>query len=565
MAIVLIAPSLCYASRFSKITGEVQVTDTDDSWGVCWVDYDSDGFPDLFVNNISSPNCLYHNDAGSAFVEVTGDPLVTDYQSGRSCSAASWGDVDNDGAPDVIIARFYEYQPPTNFFYLNNGDGTFTRVLDGELATDVALSMGVGWADYDRDGDLDLYVANHAETGPLGNYLYRQDDTGFASITTTSAVTDMTACNFAAWADVNNDNYPDIFKANAYFSPKNDRIYINDTLGGFARLDVGDAVSVEYDSHGGSFGDYDNDGDLDLFVTHVRFGYPSLSTNWLFNNDGGGVYSYVSAPPITSDGAYSYGSVWGDYDNDGYLDLVVANEGLNFLYRNQGDGTFERVLSEPVAQDDATSLAVAWADYDRDGDLDLFVANSNGEPNLMYRNNSTDNAFLSMYCVGTVSNRSAIGARVQLKATISGEPVWQTRELSSVSGRNGQSYIEAHFGLGDAALADSIVISWPSGIVQVLTEVWVNQLLTVEEPQPTCCGVYTGGYTGNTNCDDQGKLNLSDVTALITRVYLSPSTPLCCEENGDVNCDTKLNLSDITDLITRVYIDTDKELCSCSL
>ncbi len=196
--------------------------------------------------------------------------------------------------------------------------------------------------------------------------------------------------------------------------------------------------------------------------------------------NGDGTFTKVTEGRIVSDGGNSQSCAWGDYDNDGWLDLFVANAGGgNFLYRNNGDGSFSSVTGQAIADDQSTSAGCAWGDYDNDGFLDLVVAGVG--QNLLYRNNGNSNSWLKANCIGTVSNRSAIGAKVRLKATIGGRTFWQLREISGGSGYVSQNSLIAHFGLGDAKVIDTLRIEWPSGAVQELQNVAANQMLTITE------------------------------------------------------------------------------------
>jgi hypothetical protein len=192
------------------------------------------------------------------------------------------------------------------------------------------------------------------------------------------------------------------------------------------------------------------------------------------------------------------GCAWGDYDNDGWLDLFVANLGPldpisrvsiapedNFLYHNNGDGTFTKITSGSLVHDLGYSTGCAWADYDNDGFLDLFVSNGWGtksENNFLYRNNGNTNNWINVRLVGTVSNRSAIGAKVRVEATIAGSTLWQMREISGGSNYGSQNDMRANFGLGDATNVETLRIEWPSGTVQELHAVAAKQFLTIAEP-----------------------------------------------------------------------------------
>jgi len=467
--------------QFTRIYEGEHVNDGGGSWGASWVDYDKNNYLDLFVANVNIPatsrNFLYHNTGDSTFEKISDDIIVTDPHGWGG--GTTWGDYDNDGDEDAIVVH-WDFQ--NNLFYQNNGNGTFTKIIDGIVVSDGANSISPSWVDFDNDGDLDLYVGNHDD----GNYLYRNDGDEFARITQGAIVTDVAHTNCVNWADYDNDGDVDLFVANAWGN-NNDCLYENNGDGTFAKITTGNIVENGFDSFGGSWGDYDNDGDLDLFVTQVRWNYPAASFNFLYQNNGDGTFSTVSDQEIATDGAYSYGSSWGDYDNDGDPDLFVANSGPNFLYENNGDGTFFRVTEGEIATDNNESSGAVWGDYDRDGDIDLFVTNAGNqdEDNALYMNNGNGNNWINMLCIGTTSNRSAIGVKVRVKAVIYGSPLWQLREISGQTGKNGQNSLNAHFGLGDAAIIDSVKIEWTGGLVEVLTAIEVNQFLTITEGEAT--------------------------------------------------------------------------------
>jgi hypothetical protein len=196
-------------------------------------------------------------------------------------------------------------------------------------------------------------------------------------------------------------------------------------------------------------------------------------------------------------------------------------------------------MESVVATDDEPSSAAAFTDHDRDGDLDLFVANVNDENNSLYTNNGNTNNWIQIKCIGTMSNRSAIGAKVRLKATIGGESVWQMREISSKTGFMTQNSLMAHFGLGDASIIDSVKVEWPSGMVDVQTGASVNQFLTITE---TLCGDASG----------DGEINVGDAVFIIYYVFKGgpPPSPV---EAGDANCDGDCNVGDAVYLINHVF------------
>ncbi|MBN2227149.1 MAG: VCBS repeat-containing protein [candidate division Zixibacteria bacterium] len=530
---------------FAKVTGQSPVTDGGATWGISWIDYDNDGFDDLFASNIPDGgfrNNLYHNNGDGSFTKITDDIIVDDPESRGG--GTSWGDYDNDGLIDGIVVN---WDPYFNFVYHNDGD-SFSRVSYDVITNDPGLLICPAWGDLDNDGDLDLFIGTHNESS--GHLLFINDDTGFVKITSGPPVEDIVGANGVSLTDYDNDGDLDIFIATIKFNSSGDNfLYINDGAGNFTRMTGDPLVSSGGNSFGSSWGDIDNDGDLDVFVTNA---YPAeTAKNELYLNNGDGSFTRVTTGPLVSDTGDSFGSAWGDYDNDGDLDLVVANgkydtKEKNFLYENDGTGNFTRIMYGYVAHDSASSESVAWADYDRDGDLDLYIGNSYGmnETNLLYRNKGNDNNWINIKCVGQRTNTSAIGVKVRAKATISGNPTWQIREISSLTGKNGQNSLNVHFGLGDAAIIDSLIIEWINTPHQVLTDVPVNQFLIITEEISYECG----------DANDDEAINLLDILFLIDHVYGTPQgPPPDPPEAGDANADGNINLLDILYLIDYLY------------
>jgi enediyne biosynthesis protein E4 len=227
-----------------------------------------------------------------------------------------------------------------------------------------------------------------------------------------------------------------------------------------------------------AWGDCDNDGYLDLFVS--VFG----GNNLLYRNNRDSTFTKITTGHIVTDGGNSVGCTWGDYDNDGNLDLFVSNASgqRNLLYRNNGDGTFAKMTIGNIVTDVGDSIGCTWGDYDNDGFLDLFVANRSGQNNFLYHNDGNSNHWLRVKCVGTVSNRAAIGAKVRIKASIAGIERWQLRQISGGDGENNSDSLMAQLGLGDATVVDAVRVEWPSGVVQEFEKTAANQTLIITEP-----------------------------------------------------------------------------------
>jgi len=468
---------------FTKITNSPVVTTPGDSRSVNWIDVDGDEDLDLFITNgpeQGQNNFLYLNDGSGGFTLMTGDPIV---QDNKPSDGATWADFDNDGDNDCFVVNWYDVN---NLFYKNKGDGTFEQVTTGNLVTDGGYSETASWGDFDNDGDLDLFVTNSGLAASLPvekrDFFYRNNGDGtFSKITTGAPVTDALLTRSVNWTDFDLDGDLDIFTTNE--NNENENLYRNDGNETFTKLTNSPLVTNGGSTMSSSWGDFDNDGDLDVFLANAP------GNDALFRNDGNETFTKVTSDPVVTSGGNSFGSQWADVDNDGDLDLFVTNafgSGLlkNFLFWNDGDGSFTRDTAEVVSKDMGWSYGCAFGDYDRDGDLDLAVANcyNASQPDYLYENHASENGnnWLVVNCVGTTSNRSAIGAKVRVTATIGGQQVTQLREISAQSGYCGQNQLAPHFGLGDAEKV-TIEVQWPSGIEQVFGNIFPNQYITIAE------------------------------------------------------------------------------------
>lgn len=482
---------------FTKITAGQVVSDVEKSWSAAWGDYDNDGFIDLLVGN-NGRNSLHHNNGDGTFTKVTSGQIVTD---STGDAIASWGDYDNDGFLDLYVGNYWS-SSLKNALYHNNGNGSFTKVLTGALVQDGPGVTGIGWGDYDNDGHLDLLVANYENPNALyrTNALYRNSGDGtFAKMSSAQAgpiVSYTGGARVASWADYDGDGDLDAL-VTAGTTTKN-LFYRNNGNGSFTQLfqpDIGDLDDMTVRGRGPSWFDYDNDGDLDVFLPAGAV--TELQNDAFYRNDGGKFTKLTTnqVGPIVADGKTGFGSGAADYDNDGYQDLFVAVPSRtlsggetgdnNLLYHNNGDGTFTRINTGSLVQDRGASGGAAWGDYNNDGFMDLVVANGNfagAQNNFLYRNNGNTNRWLKVKLIGTTSNRGGVGAKVRVKATIRGQSFWQLRVAHDGDGEFSQHDPRPNFGLGDAPVAETVRIEWLSGIVQELHNVPVDQILTVIEP-----------------------------------------------------------------------------------
>lgn len=467
---------------FTRISDAVFTQTLGDWRSVNWIDYNNDGWLDLFISQGprgGANNKLYQNNKNGTFTAIANDPIVSD---NAPSDGATWGDMDNDGDIDCFVVNWYGI---SNLFYLNNGNGSFTQTTTGNFVTDGGYSETASWGDYDNDGFLDLYVAN--SEGNKRNFLYHNEKNGtFSKITSGSPVTDAFLSRSVNWTDYDNDGDLDLFVTNE--DNQNDNLYRNDGGGVFTKITNVPIVLDGGSTMSSSWGDMDNDGDLDLFLANDRTG------NALFRNDGGGNFTKIQS--IVSETGNSFGSQWGDLDNDGDLDLLVTNAfgsspWKNFVYLNDGTGNFEKVTTGAITEDTGWNYGCALGDYDNDGDLDVATAGcqSGSDYNRLYRNETQGKKWFALKLVGVATNKSAIGCKVRIKATIRGRSVWQMREISAQSGYCGQNQLEAHFGLDDAAVVDSVAIDWLSGRKDRYASFIANRFYQITEGDAIATGL----------------------------------------------------------------------------
>jgi hypothetical protein len=502
--------------------------------GVAFYDYDNDDWLDIFLVNgwrlegfpkgQDPVSHLFKNNRDGTFTDVTAESGIVHYGWGQGVCV---GDYDNDGFDDIYITSFGK-----NVLYHNNGNGTFTDVTEraGVATSGKRWNTGCAFVDYDRDGHLDLFVANYIdldlataplpESGPCNykgilvacgppgliggkNILFHNNGDGtFSDVSERAGIfqANGTYGLGVLTADFNNDGWPDIYVANDSTASA---LYENKKNGTFSdvAMEAGCAVSADGKPQAGmgvSAADYDLDGNLDIVKTNFAGDTPSL-----YHGIGGGNFEDATFPAGL--GRHTQYLGWGcgffDMDNDGWPDILICNGHVypeveqlrteagypqqKVLYRNLRNGHFEDVSKQggagimvPVA-----SRGAAFGDFDNDGDIDVVVNTVNDFPQLLRCDSTLGNNWLKVKTIGTKSNRSGIGARLRCVTHPPGEtkPHSQIDEVRSGGSYISQNDLRAHFGIGKAEKVDLLEIRWPSGAVDTLKDVKPNQMVVVKE------------------------------------------------------------------------------------
>ncbi|WP_089370500.1 FG-GAP-like repeat-containing protein [Dokdonia pacifica] len=447
-----------------------------------FIDVNGDGWDDIFISNgpfSGQNNMLFLNDQDNTFTAVSGEAIVLD--NDRS-DGASFADADNDGDLDAFVVTFgANGQGKKNYFYRNNGDGSFTYEPTIAMGIPLTYSEMANWIDVNNDQNLDLYFTN--SVGNLRNlYFENQGDMSFESVTNLAITGEVRASRSIDWVDYDQDGDNDLFVTNEENS--RNALYRNDGPNTFTQIFNLVIVDQTRNSAGSSWGDIDNDGDFDLFV--ANYGSSGQANQLFINNNGSFVEdtSSIIATPLTN----SFGSSFGDIDNDGDLDLLVCNSFLagqntNFVYINDGAGNFSLDTTSSLANHQGWTFGTAFGDFDNDGWLDVILANTinESETNSLFRNTGSGNNWIKINLEGTDSNTSAVGAEVFLTSTINGQEVTQTRHIAAASGYCSQNSYSVHFGLGNSTIIDEIRIEWPSGLSESYVDVSVNEIYSYLE------------------------------------------------------------------------------------
>lgn len=498
------------------------------SGGVALFDYDNDGWLDLYLTNSltvdtatnpkSSRSSLYHNNHDGTFTDVT-------EKSGLGYPGWAMGvataDYDSDGNVDLYVTCL-----GPNHLYRNNGDGTFTDVTQKAGVDDARWSTGAAFGDYDNDGDLDLFITNYVDfhikdlpefgkgkfcqyrgipvqCGPrglrgAGDSLFRNNGDGtFTNVTKEAGVSDPEGRYgmSALWSDLDGDGWVDLYVANdsgPNFLYKNNRDGSFKETGLLAGCGVGEDGN-EQGSMGLAIGDYNHDGMLDIFVTNFSDEY-----NTLYRQEKGMSFMDVSFASKLAQISFPYVG-WAtdflDFDNDGWIDLMVVNGHVYpqvdsagggatyaqriFLLHNERDGTFSEVAADcgDTLMARRVSRGAAFGDIDNDGDIDVVINNLDGAAAVLRNDGGNKNNWINIKTIGSKKNRDALGAQVKVTA----EDLVQTKEVYSGGSYISQNDTRLHFGLGRKTRIASIEVRWPAGKTEVVRDLPANQFVVIQE------------------------------------------------------------------------------------
>lgn len=465
LSLLLLTNTLLFSQElFQDISAAAGVDFSGQNIGVAFADYDQDGDQDAYISVRNGDNRLLENQGNNRFIDVA-------YQAGVAKAGNSrtsvFGDFNNDGWPDLYVGNFEE----ADVLYLNQGDGTFIDITASAGINSPGKAFSVNLADVDQDGLLDIYVANFQTQ----NILYRNlGNMKFEDITTFSRALSTYNAMGCLFFDYDNDGDQDL-----YLTHDGQPNILYQNMGNGRFFDASRRARVDYQGFGMGVdvADVNRDGWLDLYITN-------LYENVLFINDGNGKFTNVSQAAKVDDYGMAWGTNFFDYNNDGWTDIYVTNDSYfspypNVLYKNIGNQRFEVMSTDQPVASMQGGYGSATADIDQDGRLDLLVANAASKDNLqLFHNQSEAGNWISFALTGKESNRSAVGARIQ---------IWDNQgryhfdELHAGSSYASQNSSRMHFGLGTVDRIDSILIQWPNGLEQSFVDLQPNQFYQIEE------------------------------------------------------------------------------------
>jgi len=462
--------------------------------GVACFDFNNDGYEDIYMTGGSNRDQLFENNQNGTFSEV-GISAGLSITGPVKTVGVTTGDIDNDGDRDLFVTTSENHN---NLLFLNNGNSTFTDISIAAGIIDSSWSTSASFGDFNRDGYLDIYVSNYVSyfnlpfynflISGIANKLYlNNSDNTFSDATTATSAFNNGGALTTAFTDFDNDSDVDILIGNDFgVLYGGNALLRNDYPASiYSDISISSGIDQEINAMGIAIGDYDEDNDLDYYITNMM-------GNLLHTNNNDATFNEDAASlGVNAGNTVSWGTFFFDYDHDSYLDLFVASGGvmtaavpqLNELFQKQQSGIFTSVGLIEGITDTCRSRGAAYGDLDNDGDLDLMVINTDFDTVVaknasVYKNDMNSiNNWVKIDLEGTISNRDAFGSHIRVVAN---GRSWM-REIGGGSSYLSQNSSIAHFGLGTNLLIDSIIVSWPSGYTQIETNVNANQVVTIVE------------------------------------------------------------------------------------
>lgn len=506
---IFLIPYQIFSQGFTNVSSAagVVVTHTENtsdafelSAGAAWFDYDQDDDLDLYITMRSHANLLYRNNGNGTFTEVATTLGAQDINGDGG--GVSIADFNNDGWPDIFLANANE-----NVLLRNNNGSSFSDIT-ANSGLGVALnsrSTTASWGDFDADGYLDLYIAQHTPVGGPNQgatqkdflFLNNRDET-FTDVSASLPLADISGYGFvASWTDYDQDGDLDIFLVNDCnplstdpFESTRTRIFRNDDGGNptdwfFNEVSVDLGINDCRSARGLAIGDYNRDGWLDYFYTNT-------GNYALWENSGNHSFNEVTATAniVNPNPSYSaWGSTFFDYDNDGLQDIFVALGAENGnapqpnqVFKNNGNGQFTEVANSIGMDHNGKTRNIVYGDYDNDGDLDAFILNYGQACALMRNDNNSGNHFLKVDLEGVYSNKEGIGSTIKITTPDGISQIFETRSGSNLGAGD---QVDAHFGIGTNTSISELKVTWPSGIVQVFNNISADITFNITESNTT--------------------------------------------------------------------------------
>ena len=469
--------------------------------GVAAGDFDNDGLTDLVFTRMNDTDILYRNLGDGTFSAAT---VSVGFDSATPTNGVVSGDIDNDGDLDLYMTG--GSGATRNYLYLNNGQGVFSDAGAGNPASLIngapRNGQGASFADYDNDGYLDLVTADWGTSAPVSqSRLFRNMGASnpgmFEDVTVSAGINvyrNQTSFRYSPrFVDLDQDGHMDLTFASDFYTSQ---LFWNNGDGTFTDGTIPAGVGTDHNGMGTTFADYDGDGDLDWFITNITADpdIPSAFGGWnrLYRNDGNRTFTDVTQQAQVRDSRWAWGTSFFDADNDSDFDLIATNgfNGPGFdddrtRFWQNVVGVFTDVSVASGITDTDQGRGLAHLDYDNDGDLDVVIVNNEAAP-ILYRNDGgNEQDYLRINTIGTTSNRDGIGAFITVVPDLSQPSVMIVWEVDGGSSFLSQNERTAHFGLGESdGVVDFVTIRWPSGLVQELYDIPVNQTINIVEGEP---------------------------------------------------------------------------------